>query len=80
LLQCDFAVEHWGNSMINLPPAQEWEHRIDKGDVEAALAGSDHVLEGDARMGGQVTLGLDIALNLRLYHILQASKLVREAM
>ena len=34
--------------------AQEWEHRIDEGDVAAALAGSDHVLEGDAKMGGQV--------------------------
>ena len=37
-----------------MPLAQEWEHRIDEGDVEAALAGSDHVLEGDAKMGGQV--------------------------
>jgi hypothetical protein len=35
--------------------AQEWEHRIDEGDVAAALASSDHVLEGDAKMGGQVT-------------------------
>lgn len=42
-------------ALLDLPlAAQEWEHRIDMGDVEAALADSDHVLEGDARIGGQV--------------------------
>jgi len=35
--------------------AQDWNHRLDCGDVEAVLGGGecDHVLEGEARVGGQ---------------------------
>jgi xanthine dehydrogenase/oxidase len=34
---------------------QDWNHRLDCGDVDAVLASNecDHVLEGEARVGGQ---------------------------
>jgi xanthine dehydrogenase/oxidase len=47
VLSCADAIE--ANSYF-----EGWGHRIDCGDVEAALAsGCDHVLEGEGRVGGQ---------------------------
>ena len=37
---------------------------LKKGDVDSGLAGSDHVIEGEMRVGGQVTRPLDRPLRI----------------
>lgn len=39
--------------MLFVCAPQDHEHSIVSGDVEAAFAGCDHVLEGEVKMGGQ---------------------------